>query len=387
MKQLIFYIGAFLIMTSHACKQAEVAPTVNDGVAPGPVSNPRVENLSGAAEIFYSLPPDDDVLYVKAVYTAPDGRTREFKVSYYNRSVLVEGFGNTGSYEVQLYAVDKGGNESPPLTVTVNPLKPPYMLVYDSLKVMSDFGGVNVSYLNEQEDDIAIIVLTDDTLGNFVPINTHYTNLGQGKFSTRGLPAVDTDFGVYIRDRWGNLSDTMLVTLKPLFEVQLDRTKMRGVTLPTDAPLGYGGDIFGLFDGDVNSGHYHTSDAARMPQWFTFDMGVTAKLSRLTWFMRPGFFFSLHNPRVVEIWGSNDPSSDGSYDSWTLLTTHEQLKPSGLPDGQLSNADMEAAALGETVTFPLEVPAVRYIRFKTLRNWSNGSYVNFYEIQMWGDPQ
>src|SRR3546814_11389344 len=69
--------------------------------------------------------------------------------------------------------------------------------------------------------------------------NTHYTNLRRGDFSTRGLPSEETEFGVYIRDRWGNLSDTLLVTLKPLFEILLDRTQMRGVTLPTDAPLGY----------------------------------------------------------------------------------------------------------------------------------------------------
>src|SRR3546814_10307350 len=104
--------------------------------------------------------------------------------------------------------------------------------------------------------------------------NTHYTNLRRGDFSTRGLPSEETEFGVYIRDRWGNLSDTLLVTLKPLFEILLDRTQMRGVTLPTDAPLGYGGNIFGLFDGNVNGGHYHTGDAARVAQWFTFDMGV-----------------------------------------------------------------------------------------------------------------
>src|SRR3546814_13409280 len=78
-----------------------------------------------------------------------------------------------------------------------------------------------------------------------------------------------------------------------------------------------------------------------MPQWFTFDMGVTAKLSRLTWFMRPGFFYSLHNPRIVEIWGTNEYDPDGSFDSWTLLTTNEQIKPSGLTVGQLSNADMD----------------------------------------------
>ncbi|MFS8616419.1 MAG: DUF5000 domain-containing lipoprotein [Solitalea sp.] len=387
MQRSIVYILLFLVLGASACRETEVAPTVNDGVAPGAVTVTSVTNLSGAAEIFFQLPADDDVLYVKAVYTTPAGETRETKVSYYNRSLVVNGFGDTKPYDVQLYAVDKGGNESAPLSVTVHPEKPPYMLVYDSLAVMADFGGINVSYANDKEDNIAIVVLTDDSLGNFVPINTHYTNLRKGNFTTRGLPSEDKEFGIYIRDRWGNLSDTFLVTVRPLFEVRLDRTRMRAVTLPTDAPLGYGGNIFGLFDGNVNDGFYHSSDDARMPQWFTFDMGVTAKLSRLTWFMRPGFFYSLHNPRVVEIWGSNDPDPDGSFDSWTLLTTHEQIKPSGLPEGQLSNADMEAAALGETVTFPLDVPKVRYIRFKTLRNWSNGTYVNFHEIQLWGDPQ
>jgi hypothetical protein len=176
------------------------------------------------------------------------------------------------------------------------------------------------------------------------------------------------------------------VTLTPLFEALLDRTKMNGIVLPTDAPLGYGGNINGLFDGNVNDGYYHTGDAARMPQWFTFDMGVTAKLSRLTWFMRPGYFYSLHNPRVIEIWGSNSPNPDGSFDaSWTLLVSYTQVKPSGLPVGQLSSDDIAAANAGETVVFPLNAPKVRYIRFKTLKNWSDGTYVNFYELMMWGD--
>lgn len=370
-----------------SCKQAEIAPVLNDGVAPGPVSNATVENLSGAAEIFYELPRDPDVLYVKALYTSKTGEVRESKVSYYNNSLMVVGFGDTSAHEVKLYAVDKGGNESPPLSVTVHPKRAPFMLVRDSLKVTAAFGGISVRYQNQEEGDVAIIVLTDDSLGNSVPITTHYTNLERGDFSARDLPAEETGFGVYVRDRWGNTSDTLNVKVTPLFEVRLDRTKMRGVTLPSDAVLGYGGSVFGLFDGSLDGGAYHSGDAARMPQWFTFDMGVTVKLSRLAWFMRPGFYYSLHNPRIVEIWGSNDPAPDGSFDNWTLLTTHEQVKPSGLPEGQLSAEDMQAAALGETVTFPLDVPEVRYIRFKTLKNWSNGSYVNFMEIYMWGDPQ
>src|SRR5690606_8524578 len=101
---------------------------------------------------------------------------------------------------------------------------------------------------------------------------------------------------------------------------------------------------------------------------------------------RQGFYFTLHNPRVMEIWGSNNPASDGSFDNWILLASHTQIKPSGLGPGQLSQADIDAALEGETITFPIDVPKVRYIRFKTLRNWSDGTYVNFNEIQMWGDP-
>jgi hypothetical protein len=103
--------------------------------------------------------------------------------------------------------------------------------------------------------------------------------------------------------------------------------------------------------------------------------------------MRQGFFYSLHNPRVVEIWGTNTINPDGSYDGWTLLASHTQIKPSGLPEGQLSQDDIDAANAGETITFPLDAPKVRYIRFRTLKNWSNGSYVNFNEIMMWGDTK
>ncbi|ATP56947.1 hypothetical protein CPT03_10870 [Pedobacter ginsengisoli] len=389
MKRLIYILFAGVIFfIAPGCKQTELTTLVSDGVAPGPITNAVVENLSGAAKITYKLPPDQDLLYVKALYTSKQGAVRETKVSYYNNNLTVEGFGDTSAYEVKLYAVDRGENVSQPLSVTVKPKKAPFLIVRDSVKVVSDFGGISVSFKNSTENNIAIVVLANDSLGNFTPINTNYTNLKQSSFSVRDLKSVDTKFGIYIRDRWGNMSDTLITTLKPLFEVKLDRTKMKGVSLPTDAPLGYSGAISYLFDGDLgNGGYYHTGDAAKMPQWFTYDMGVSVKLSRMTWFMRQGFYFNLHNPRKVEIWGSNNPSPDGSFNNWELIATHEQIKPSGLPNGQLSNADNEAAAAGETITFPLNVPKVRYIRFKTLRNWSDGTYVNFNEIYMWGAPE
>ncbi|RAV54203.1 hypothetical protein DIU36_21520 [Mucilaginibacter rubeus] len=392
MKKILFRCCIVLIvLLANSCKQDELAPIVNDHTPPGPVSKVTVTNLNGAAKISYTIPTDGDLLYIKAVYAIKKGEARETKVSRYNSDLTVDGFGNSMDYQVKLYAVDKGENVSAPVEVTVHPLTPPLKLTRDSLTVTPDFGGINVKFTNSTKASLAIVVLATDSLGEFAPILTNYTNLQKGNFSTRNLPAKPTKFGIYTRDRWGNLSDTLLVTVTPLFEELLDRTKIKGIALPTDAPLGpqYGGGIDELFDGDVTNagGYYHTGDASKMPQQFTYDMGVTAKLSRLSYFMREGFFYSLHNPRVVEIWGTNTINPDGSYDGWTLLASHTQIKPSGLPEGQLSQDDIDAARAGETITFPLDAPKVRYIRFRTLKNWSNGSYVNFNEIMMWGDTK
>jgi hypothetical protein len=388
MKKIIYLL--LIVVLVQSCKQERIDTLLQDGTAPGAVSNATVENLSGAARITYKLPADKDVLYVKAVYTSKQGAVRDFQTSYYNNNLLVEGFGDTSAYEVKLVAVDRGGNASPALSVTVKPKTPPYLIVRKSLAPTTDFGGITTAYLNETKANMAIVVLANDAIGNFGPIYTEYTDLKDAAFSIRGLKDVDTKFGLYVRDRWGNISDTLITTLKPLFEVKLDPSKMKGLALPTDAPLGYDGQIRFLFDGVLYNtyNYYHTGDAARMPQWFTFDMGVTAKLSRLVWFMRDGSnYYSLHNPRKIEIWGSNDPAPDGSFTNWVLLTAYEQIKPSGLPNGQLSSADQAAALAGETVKFPLTTPMVRYIRFKTLSNWSNGTYVNFNEIYMYGAPQ
>lgn len=380
-----------VIVQFYACKTEVTTPLMKDKTPPASITDPVVENLPGAAKIIYKVPKDDDLLYVKAEWKTKQGLIREEKATYYANNLTLVGFGDSDTYEVKLYAVDKSENSSSPVTVTVKPLKPPYLTVMESITINENFGGIDVEFTNQDRGNIAVVILGIDSLNQFVPINTYYSNLSYDLIRTRNLPAVKSKFGVYIRDRWDNRSDTVLAELTPLFETQLDRTKMKGMALANDAGLWPGTSIEALFDGlwahNWGARNYQSGASARMPQWFTYDMGVTAKLSRMVWYMREGWLYDLHNPKEVEIWGSNNPTLDGSWDNWVLLAKHTQVKPSGLPNGELSNADVEASKRGETIIFSKDSPEVRYIRFKTLSNWSGGVNVNFNEIVMWGKPQ
>lgn len=392
MKQIINIccIG-LLISIAGGCTRMALEPVENDGTAPGPISQPVVENLNGAVSITFTPPSDPDLAYVKARYTTKEGVVRENSVSRYTNKITLEGFADESSYTVTLNAVDKGENVSTAVEVVANPLKPIYRIAFDSLKTTADFGGLNVSFKNPTEANLAIVVLTNDSLGHFVPTYTNYTDLKSGSFTARGFAAVERTFGVFVRDRWGNISDTLITTITPFFEEQLDRTKMRGYSLPTDAALGYSGSFAGLFDNNFGSvlSYYHSDGKTGMPQWFTFDMGVEAKLSRLVYYLKPeeAKYYDEHSPRVVEIWGSLAPNPNGSFDdSWTLLTTYTMEKPSGSPQGSpLTQADKSFIQQGITIPIPVDAPKVRHIRFKTLKNWGNTVYVYVYEIQMFGD--
>ena len=42
---------------------------------------------------------------------------------------------------------------------------------------------------------------------------------------------------------------------------------------------------------------------------------------------------------------------------------------------------------GEEFEFPIEAPAVRYVRFKLISSWSGSDGVNLQEVQFWGQIQ
>lgn len=67
-----------------------------------------------------------------------------------------------------------------------------------------------------------------------------------------------------------------------------------------------------------------------------------------------GNTFKAGHPKHFELWGSNEPNPDGSFDdSWVLLSEYESVKPSGGGvNDALTTEDQEAAKNGENFIIP-----------------------------------
>ncbi|WP_029906666.1 DUF5000 domain-containing lipoprotein [Prevotella sp. 10(H)] len=386
----IIILGALITFLSlQGCKDDENTPIDKDNKAPGQVFNTSIENLPGAALITYSLPSDDDLLYVIAEYTNNNGKVFDFRASYYTNNIKVEGFGAAGEYTVNLYTVDRSENRSAPVAIKVNPSDPQVQLTAGSLKVQPDFGGMSFTFENETKAELSFIVFTTDADGTETAAETFYTSSKSSKFAVRGYAAEPRLFGIVVQDKWENSSEGLYQTLTPIYETKLNKSLFRSIIFPNDAPATHWeGSLDYMWDDVVNDKTAHTgNDASTMPKHISFDMGVEAKLSRVNVKTVPDdkHWYNDVSPRFYEIWGSLDPDPSGSFDSWTKLVSIENIKPSGLSVGTLTEDDRSAGRNGDDADIPVEMPKVRYLRIVCTKNWSGNTNMCISEITLWGD--
>lgn len=363
----------------------------DDGTAPAGVANPRVRNFPGGATIRYDLPDDADLAGVRALFTATDGRRREVRASQYVDSLVIEGFGDTRAYTVDLYTVDRFENRSEAVPVEVQPLTPPVFTIFESLRYTVDFGGFLVEYENPTRSDIAIYVVQRDSVtGGFEYYDAYYTRTASGTYAVRGLPDIENEFGVYVRDRWNNYSETRYFTAKPYREQMLDKTLFQLVKYPGDTSWAeYNGNPVNMWDGEVNEHVYaHTGYPVDFPHCITIDLGVDARLSRMHEWQRSRWEHG--SWRDFKVYGCAElpeASDDDLFAGWTLLGDFRSVKPSGLPLYELSDEDLERYAEGEDFAFDRDIPVVRYLRIAVSMSWSGMLCSTVSEISLYGDIQ
>lgn len=371
------------------CKEEVLGP-LHYGQKPSPVKEYKIESMAGGAKITFKMPPSEDLMYVKAVYKIASGLQRETKSSLYKNYLIVDGFEKEGEYEVTLYAVAKGEIESDPTPVKINTFTPPYLATFSNITLQETFGGVNITYKNENEADLVYQLLEKDKDNKWVEKYTHYSNFKEGDFSVRGYDTLNLDFGVFVKDRWGNISDTLFRTCKPLFETLIDKKKFKDLALPGDMNIPHSNYpqwvLSRIWDDKTTGGEcfFHTSNNIAMPSHFSIDLGQKVKLSRFKYWQRPSDVFKNQNVRKFELWGSNNPSSDGSWEGWTKIKDYESVKPSGRPDGEVTTEDIEFGAKGEDFDAPMGAPAYRYIRWNSIETWSKIKCISIAELTFWG---
>lgn len=389
--RILFFFTVLLWM---GCEEAKHEPFVHNGSVPGALSNIKVENLPGAAKIRYALPDDPNVLYVQAEYSLASGETRVVKSSVSKNYVLLEGFYGTRERGIKLFTVSRSEVPSDePSMVTINPLPSPIENVRGTLSVFETFGGVGVSFFNESQHSYIVYTLYKDTeTGNWVEHDRYYVNDAQDvRFAARGLPSEPKEFGIYFVDKWKNHSDTLIQTLTPLYEEEMDKTLWSNAMLFDDYyyprypayPLNMlwtpGPATYFLMRND--------DPDLELPNWFTIDLGREYIFGRMrvnhlshtgTW------IYALGTPRVFEIYGSNVKSTN--WDDWTLLGKFESIKPSGEPLGTNTADDIARNLAGEDYDFDPLDESFRYIRFKALETWGGDSSpdVALLELTFWG---
>lgn len=395
-----FFLSALLFSCGNELNMRELSG--GDNQAP---SNPQVievTNLPGSVSISCALPPEQDVLYLVAEIML-NGIKKTVKASFYEPTLQIDGFPNPGDYEVIIKAVDRNENMSSGITVKVSPTTPSYILAARNISMVPTFSGVYITWHeNVMKDDLILQLLGYNEDNEIIVLDDHYTNFEAGNFLSTdpSYGYSERPFGLAIQNRWGHTSDTTWLTLAPKFDEQLDHKlmapvrdwAMRGSSDIADGPCVDVGPNFRdpqtqfshLFDGNINT-YYETGDGVP-PFTFTFDLGVTANLSRFRYYQRRGPEFSfLHNTiKRWRVYGSLTKEACIDHPAWQLLGTYEMTRPSG--GSVTTQGDIDASQAGLDYFIDIErtnIP-VRYIRFAIDENWSQGTMAHFGELMLWG---
>lgn len=296
-----------------------------------------------------------------------------------------------GSYNFKVFTYDNKNNPSVVWYVSGTVYGPVYSssLVNRRLKDIAyspDGSLVNIRWAHGNPDEEGIELLYTDKDGNsikrMIPQKEVLTSLSEYnentklKYRTIFKPEPNA-IDVYTMD--------YIEVELPFFERMLDKSKFNVHVLPTDATTAHGWVMPNMWKEDGGASSFATINGSL--QWFTFDTGVLASITRFKTWQASDRLYNQENIKKFEIWGSSNPAADGSWASWTKLGTFESKKPSGAPLGTNTPPDIAYANAGEDFDLPPGSPKVRYIRIKALETWGNGAFTVLGEITLWSSDR
>ena len=386
-KYFLMIFTAVLALSAASCSDDTVHGRIdqkNKSVQiPQPVEVTSVRPISGGAVIKVKIPDDK---YIKGVVATYDRHGVEVKsrISRYVDSLSVEGFADTEEHDIEICSFNVNEEKSEPVNIKITPNAPAIMTVKPVMYAAT--GGVKIHINgNADKSDLAVCLLRDTVLSHenmpvsemkWVEVTTLFTASDDITLTRRGLDTLKAIYGVYLRDHWGNISDTTIAVLKPLEEVRIPKS---------------GFAYFDPGDDNVFSISSESSVYPMMPCWFTIDLGCEVELSRISTLPRqdyPADIYAGGSPRDIEFWGSlKTPTGEvgsgehGFESNWVCLGKFTQPKRSGYnADGSVGNVTEEDRLYFREQTeyemndalYPHAYDRIRYLRVvvvSTFASW------------------
>jgi hypothetical protein len=380
------------LLSFVSCTEEPIGRQPVDSDVPDPVSDITWYPIPGGAIFHYNLPDNEDLLYVKALYSRDEGVESESIASIYADSLVIEGFGDTLQKEILLYAVDRSGNLSSPEVRKITPLKPSIYQIGDSLELSPDFGGIRATWINESGNEFAIVVLRKDSVsGEYKSFEQTYSTVRDGilLIGNNAMEPVPGDYAIYAQDRWGHTTETKYYTLTPIFLAEFDKQLFRGVSLPNDAIIMSSYPISRLWDNVRSNSSIVAVQGGDMimPKSVTLDMGVLGNIYRIQflWRVDPNWEWRGGSPHYMKVYGCAELDPTGDWNSWTEIYDYVSIKPSGLPRGENTAEDLERFNAGELFDIDINLPKMRYLRIRVFETWGLNDAWQISEITVYGD--
>ncbi len=391
-----------ILLAAAACKKQQRFTMESDGTPPGKITLRSYQPLYGGARFFYTIPNDEDLLGVEAVYTNENNQTFKFMSSYFIDSVDVYGFADIRDYKVQLFAVDRAGNRSEPLDVSITPLEPAYRKVASTIQAKPGFSSFFLDWNNELQQNITVYVDYEfpdkGTTRNLTTVFS--SNLLTDRRFVNDLfltPSEKVKVKVRVGDIYGNITDPIDKGEFNLFEdVQIPKQNW---VLPNandsigGVPMCFGNGLEGrsakVIDGIIDRGDnlnfMHTQARGRtgraadgnMPWNFIIDMGAKYEISRIITTQRHsgglanvnrGQYYQSENVGLYRVYIWDDVKN-----AWEFIMEHKIPVPQGL-------TELEFVKKGEAGDMaymfpdnPAYTKATRWFRYEAVKSF-NGNY-------------
>lgn len=400
MKKYLFIVASFLILIVSCKEEERHLSASNDSVPPHQPINITYKPLYGGARFFYELPNDEDLLSIDASYTNANNQTFSFSSSYYVDSLDVLGFGDTLSYKVELYAVDRAGNKSTPVEITVKPLESAITRVLKSAKVKPGFSSFFVDWENELEQSINVYVdfsyTKDGSKHEFTSVFS--SNLPKERRFIEDLdltPDEPVAVSLRVEDTYGNMSQPLDEGNISLFED--DEIPKQNWFLPAandsigGVPQCFGDGLEGrlryVIDGIIDRGDnlnfMHTQSRGRtgrkadgnMPWNIIIDLGDYYELSRIVTVQRHsggldnisrGQYYRSENVGIYQMYYWDDDLAQ-----WVAISQHQIPVPVGL-------SELEFVKKGEAGDMAYMYPddpqytkPTRWFRYEALKGFTS----------------